>query len=855
MFDYLVDHALKNAWCTPGQDMQAIVKPARLTGVSGAFSTVRVQWQELTLPERGVRFHVYQIGQLHPLLMGLFPASDQWVSLAQACALQSLITNVYTTKGVELPRHAVWYMVTDNKNLVLAVKDQPTFAMSLPQEELYFRVYSNAYFNSVRANGANDVVVVNGKTIHTQAEILQLQNEFNYYSGLSGEAVAYINGYYSTTIDLLTVRAGDVVEYVYDGSIAKTVDFRIGDLSSFVSELDNKHKYLLHYNGSSIGGIDYQDDLDLYLMRKDAQDRGKGVYYHRNQADAVRMVTHKDYSVPVAYISAYVADHADWSDADSLVLRMYVRKSGYSRPLVNENNRILELYKLTDAEVVSAMVGVDSVLPEWRAAALENSSYVKLMAAQAKDVTAELVQQAYGYNAISKLLCDTPSFTRDFSGVRIIDVPYGLQNYATAYEYDIDGHLLGHFSHPIGSTYIAHDVRAHLVEMLSGASNDRLDEVYGNMTVQLDPTANYRMYVCPIEAGVVTNDWQDVTDTGQYAVIGNTLTWLIDPTKWYPLVRSDKVFLAYDLQLMMTDGLLKFSLNHRQLRNSVISNYVMQVPMGELELFLNGRSLIEGVDYVMHFPQIVIFNKTHLVNQKTAAQKIHVRFSGFCDSELKHYPPEDVGYVDYNLLSHNSRYDIRDDKVMRIVVGGKLYARSALVFAATNSGVTVPHANNGFPYMVRDIVTPLRGLTEDSTYSLRERSMVIDRQIADYMTLKLPQPVQSTPSVVASLYQLVSPFAAKLLFDLEHGILTDPRLKLHYNDMDVLELCKPYEYLLAYDPTQTATETDPNYTVIHCHHLNEVLAIDVYTYKFLTMVNRLYLKNRVQLSHITQLSP
>lgn len=855
MFDYLVDHALKNAWCTPDQDMQAIVKPARLTKPTGAFSVFQVLWNQIQLPIRNVRMHVYQIGQLHPLLMGLFPSYKKWTSLAEACNAQNLICDLYNIDGIELPRCEAWYMVTEDRNLILAVRAPDRAPVDLSTQDIYLRIYSNAFFNSVRANSATDVVYVSGIRAVTQNDILALQTAFEQYASKPGHTYCFVNGYKVDRINLLTVKVGDVAEFVYDGSIKKVLEFRIGDLPSFVSELDSKHKYLLHNAQGDVQTIDYHDDIDLFISRRTSPTQSKGIYYHRNQTDAVRMVTHCDYAIPVAYVAAYVQTQPLWSDMDSLTLTLHIRESGYERPLIYENQRIHELYKLPDQDILAAMLGLHSVVDVWRAAALEKSHYPELMSAKARDVTPALVQNAYGYNAISKVLCDTPRKTRLYSGRKVTSVPYGLQQKATAYEYDVDGVMIGYHGHSLGSTYVARDIRTDLVEMVTGEGYDKLDEVYGEVDVPLDPNQNYRMYLCPIEGGRPTNIWEDVTDSGKYAIENNRCKWLIDRTRWYPLVRGDKTFLAYDLQLQMTSGLLMFSLRHRQTRNAITSNYTMQIPMGELDIFLNGHSLIEGVDYVVKFPQIVITNKKFLVNPKTDKQKIHVRFMGFCNPDLSRDVPDDVGFIDYQLLSHNSRFDLRDDKVLRIVVDGALFARDELLFAEEHSGVMVPNSVNGTPYMVRDIVTPLRGLTQESTYSLRAKSLEIDRKISDYMTLRLPQPKQDTPSVIAQLYQLVSPFACKILHDLEDGVLNDPRLKQHYNDMVVMELCQPYLYLLDYDPSQDDTRVDPNYSVVHCHHLDEVMEISVYTYKFLTMVNRIYLKNRVEFSHIVKLKP
>ena len=59
MFDYLVNHAIKNAWCTPGQDKQAIVRLAKITPFDGVWNYFTSLWRQIALPVKTTKFHVY----------------------------------------------------------------------------------------------------------------------------------------------------------------------------------------------------------------------------------------------------------------------------------------------------------------------------------------------------------------------------------------------------------------------------------------------------------------------------------------------------------------------------------------------------------------------------------------------------------------------------------------------------------------------------------------------------------------------------------------------------------------------------------------------------------------------------
>jgi hypothetical protein len=382
-----------------------------------------------------------------------------------------------------------------------------------------------------------------------------------------------------------------------------------------------------------------------------------------------------------------------------------------------------------------------------------------------------------------------------------------------------------------------------------------LDETYGQSTQVLDPTLDYRMYRCRIEGGLPNNHWEDVTGSSMYAVINNQLTWLLDPTQYYTLVRSNARFLAYDVHLKMTDGLLKFSIDHYQTRNGVTALWVGQIPQGEYDIFLNGHSLIEGIDYVMNFPEVVVISKKYFINPETDEQKLTIRGMGFADANFNRNKAKDVGFIEYGLLSHNNRFDIRDDKVMRIVVGGATMDRSALQFSEDNAAVTVPNAMNGVPYMLRDIVVPLRGNAVSDTYDLRAEAQGVDKTISDYMTAFMPEPVQTTPNVIQSLYEVYSPFLSKIIHDLRSGAFNDPRLTTDFDDNTVMDMCSPYESLLKFDPTQPGLEPNKDYVIIHPHNLYTVLDVTVFQYRFILRVINIYMRDAgIEVSHFLTLS-
>lgn len=853
MFDFIKNHAIENIWCTPDQDTQIILEPARITPPTGVLSAYKVLKQKINLPDKTSYWGIYQIGQFHPLILGMFAQTDKWVSFAHCCNTQKMICDIYTINGIEIPRFDTFYRYTSDRNLIVAIKKNSRIPFDFINDKIFIRLYGNEYFNSLESDAIVDKIYVNGKKIDTQQEIVDIQNEIINYKSLNGCIYSFVNGYKVSDINLVTAAVGDVVEFVYDSSINKIVEFQIRDLETFDSTLDSKVKYLLHPLGDD-PRIEYFDDIDFFIIDSINTNYEKGIYFHKNNKDTVRMLTHRDYTIPVAYVLGFVdilqagVQDNHKIDPENLIIRLHIRKSGYNRSVVYDNNRIKELYKMTDTDIVRAMVGIDSVVENWRADTLESSPYAQIMQSKYLEITNTVVQNAYGYNAMSKIIGDTPNKTYLKSSKRVIDVPYGLQNNSTMYEYDSDGVMLEQHFHPNGSIYTAVNPRTQLVEIISGYGSKTLNDVFGRNNVPVPSNHDYRVYKCNYFAGAVDNNWVDVTDTSAYFIKNGKINWTDTIGEPYIRVRDTSNFLCYDLNLQANLGVIKFSLNNIENREGVTNTYVMQVPMGELDIFLNGRSLIANLDYFINFPEVVIINKEYLINPLTQVQKIHIRFTGFCDNNLQLTKSADAGFIEYGFLSNDNEFDIRDDKVLRIVVDGFLKTRQDVLFSEDHSGVSIINAINGKPYSIRDIVVPLNGLTSDNTYNLRQKSIAIDKAISNYLTLKVPQPPRPGTSVIEARYQVFSPFICKIIYDLNIGVLSDPRLLTNFSDNVVTEVCKPYEDLLAFDPITDECALDSNYVIIHPHNLFTVIELDFFAYRFVERVVKLYARGLVNLS-------
>jgi hypothetical protein len=850
MYDYLVNHAIKNVWCAPTQDSQSIIQPAKISNVGGTLNRIHFQGRIFTLPVQGVPMYVFAIGQIFSSRLGIQDRYFGWNSLDVICGNENLIIDLYDETGIQFPKFRAWYYVSPDRTTMLALQQTTAVPINLDTDTLYLRFYRNAYYNTPEAAAlpTKPYISVAGKIPATSADLSALVAQYNTFSAQQGAVYAFVNGLRVQGLDLFTIAIGNCVEMVYDSSIYKVVDFPVADLQFFSSTLDTKYKYLLHYAGLGDNMIDYEDDIDIFLISNpNSNGQFSGVYVHKNAGDTLRNVTHKDYAIPTSYVQAF-ASEANLGNTEDLTIRLHIRHSGMNRPLVYDNNRIQELYKMEDADVLGAMMGVNATVVNWQAAVLEASAYTEIMGeVQAGDITNAMVYSAYGYNAITQLVANTPNFTFQGSGVTQANIPYVLQTNATVYEFDANGLLLGWYNHTTGSQYTCANANCAMVEIIAGQATQFLDETYGITSQTLDSIADYRMYTTTyVGTEPDLTAWQDVTGSSQYTIVNDILTWLVNPNVTYTMVRGNDKFLAYNLSLPVPDGLLKFTLQSVMTIDFLVNLYNMNIPMGELDLWLNGHALIEKVDYIFVFPTIYIINKEYLINPTTQNQSITIRYTGFCQSNMQRLTTRDYGFVEYDRLSNNDVFNLRDDQVIQIIVGGAVKDRSQVLFAESSPGNATPNPINGQPYEIRQLIVPMRDMTATDTYTALAASQAIDNAVSAYLTEKLPEVDPESTGSIEQKWRVYSPFICKILYDMLNGVLIPPTLP--YSDNTVISTCAPYLYLLPFDPTQTVNALDPNFVGIDPHNLTTVVNVSAAMYQFLYRVANYYCNGLINLS-------
>ena len=838
MYNHLLEHALQNIWSSPEQDYYTVIKPSKISKFNGDSLFTRVHWDQIKLPTNE-QYHVYQIGNLPPSKIGLnYLEKNKWFTIGEVINKNTNIIELYTVEGITLPRFSSYFRVLNNGNFIVII---PRYGhnVDLNNTPVYLRFYKSAYLTS-KKEGNELLLKYTGFKVDNIGQVNQLNGLLEGYKSNDnkGYGFGYVNGVFTTHVNSNLVKVGDWVEVVRDTSIINVVKINLNKSTQFISKLNDQRKYLLHYPGKD-SRIHFKDDVEIYLTQCRLGYQYTGCYYHQNNLDDVTMVTHKDYAIPVTKINA-LTNNPIFDTTKDMHLVMFIRDSGYRRPLPFEHNRIHELYKLDDELVLSAMNGTLSNIPEWRADNLESSSYAKLIGYKDKKLPISLIEDALGYDAITKVVADNPILPNT-NQIREFNLPQQSHGKAIILEYK--NRLLHQvvYKEHTSTFHIPTDQEVDLIESYKGTVNvplgelDSLDITY--------PISTSRFYKRPLLMGEPNGEWVEVGRDSEDLDLVNS-KWLLDINQWGTYVRSEDTSLFNDIEIPSSRDYTEFTITGDIYKSGNVISGEVPVPFDKVYIFFNGHSLVEDIDYIIKWPKVVIFNKEYYDHSKDS-QRISYLCMGVAEKGI-HRVSRDKGFVYHGYLSNNNQYDLRDDKVVRVAIRGKVYNQTEVGFYEEGSIMGVDGILNGSPYAVDYPTITLDTLSDGKDiFSFRDRSRELDKRVSDFLDEYVSYPETYPNNPIPRKYNIVSPFFNRVMYDLNNDILT---LRDSNDDFTLAEMeaiLEPYFYLLKFDPCKI--DIDLGHVAIHPHAKQSSVLVHPKHHYFLHLVNQWFLNSRVEL--------
>ena len=882
MGELLKEHALANLWCEPIQDRQHTLTPARLTPAGGSFRSFEVLWENIPLPISSSnvrrRYHVYQIGQLDPASFNMDIPIETWISFASISNSESMVVQAFLSNGCTLPTDECWFYWASDYNLLVAVGINPAFDLGLEHYyngqisqwvyrkvtldnfSLHVRFYSNSRFDSIywqqqAVDPIHGIQSVSStvKTIGDYSQFIADCDAIIAFFGNQGKATYYQDGFvcnrpsgWSSTL------VGKTFRFVWDASVKEIGFYKVTELPIFDSNLDvGSQKYLL-VRETAYDMIDYHDDVDFYLVSRETSTVFKGVYIHRLDPKVLRQVTHNAYAIKKTVVDALISQHTFLTTPSKLEIMVVVREGGMVRGLSPQLNRVEELYKLSRVQILEAMRETNTDIPEWRASALESSAYTAVMRSDIDDITTDMVDDAYGYNAATRAVADPPCSVDNTGVVPYVNVPNLLDikdkesngGCRSLFAY-LDGKLKGYWYDTGLYDGIPVPTTIGNVDRVE-CFNYQLSEIDDGVVYDSDVSSHdleqygFRCYVTPIVGGNPSGIWEDITDYPffNYDPVGDVgngftprLTWnhyLLDAGNLYPCVKINKVMQVHRPDVSNFPGYIRFQLQ--------ANGNPLSLEPAAIDVFVAGESLIEDVDYFVRFPWISIHRRP---DSTITPDSVIVRTYGCCNPlTMKHDTPREQGWIKGRIASINESYDIRNDRPIRVVVEGLFKTRDQVRFSENGSG---PLSTEGRPYAVTDYPISVENFTGKKTIPYRQQAIDLDERVIAYLSERLPQPTVRHPMIFEERWRAFSPFCSAIIYALQNNII-DATFATPYNLAFVEPLVSPWLYLLDVDPCVQGF--DPEYQIVLPHPYLDEQTLPIEKYLFVEFVIRHYLNSK-----------
>lgn len=864
---YLLEHVKQTVWQMPYLDEQYIIELRLLSDKDGDINETRGFERIIPLPSYDEEYHVYMLGGNSPDEFGLPHVYEEWIPMTEWTNTGNSLARLYNKHGVLVPYRNIFYYREYDSNLMFAILDDGALPYHVQLEPLYIHFRTPQFLTNnskipqeKRQFVISDRLEPKGPTVNFLRETL-LRNQDDRRVPLT-----FLNGRPQHVFTNTKFR--DVTELYDDGSMYHREYFRVSDLTFFQSELDKCNKYLLLTKYLNPRDIVYRDDVEIFLVRitpesiEETRNRypemtdpfevldhsyvTDGCYYHRNKEDSLRMVTHQSYGIPVDYVHSAI-DHLDKTrNLDQWYLKVTYRRSGLIRELINERHRISSLILLPYEDQLAAMTGNETSINLWRAQELEKSAYLYLMRAFEHELKPAKIIEAYGYEHLGSALANPNISITRRPDISYFALPVMLEEKATIYEYDRFGRLLGWYRTTDCIRYRPSSDQVVYIEAYAGHGKRNPTHLINPKTLPRDKYINVRAYkLDKRKDGRYTGVITDVTLESQYMqTLDNSYSFTLAPSYYDIIVKTDEDFLCKTITLdANTDGVFDFIVT------TGLQDEIDLIPPAKIAVWLNGQALVEGIDYTVHFPRVVILAKERLnVTREEPQAVVTFRCLGFCNSQLEMDPPREVGYIIDERLSVDKYYDLHHNKLTRVIIDGGVYHPRLLKWDMKYGEAIVSGIPNGRPYMIDTHALSLKGLGgNEEAYKLYEQDKLNTKEILDYMSNKVVREVPITNDVVVSQYRVYSPFMSAII----HHLLEDQRryLKINYRDKQTIDtLVSHYKYLLDFDPAHL--NYDPNRMWIHPepYQYDERIVVHHRILMILRAVNKWYLNERIDLN-------
>lgn len=813
MLNFLQQDAHDHIWGSPRQDTQYIFKLGRITQVRGSVASYNLNGDILNMPDTVSTWHIFNIGQMNPNLLNLNYTETLFKDIVSSMEEDSLFIDCYNESGIQVFKSDIYYNFTYEKDLIFAIRQNSLSKINLKTDDIWMRFYKPSIFTSDLLTTVTKNIQVFSKNLSSNAVLLEAKKYHDDKSNLTGDTLVYKDGYL-TNID--NIKIFDNVDIVYDASIKKIVELNYGEINTYVSVDTNNKKYVLHTPAAPTQ-LDYYDDVDVYIVGYDNSNNFVGLLYSRNDADSIKQLTFKDYSIKTTTVENLI----NLLGPDlTFKIRLILRNSGSDNVVYDERRRLVSLYDLNETSLKSTLGGIDSNISIWDPVKLENSTFSKFVGTTESKLQFTDMDNLYGYY--------TDVYRSKQTIVKIVDtnkdllLPISFNSFLTAYEYDKDGYLIDSYAHEDGVTYNLSRSGVDRVELISGIKKDSL-VYYTSGSITLEDGIGYRVYLN--QDGTYT----DVTDLNIYQNTENGIL-NITPNGKSVIVKTNKYLYEIKRYINYNKGELSVELDP----------IVEVIPFGQIDVFMNGRILVEDIDYILAGNKVFITRNSYSI--KSESQDVLVRMYGFCNSDMTRTSRSISGIVKNGTIDLNGHYELIKYRLLKVSIDGYLLDYTADDFKQYNNGTG--RLNDGSVYGVSPYMQNIDQFTKTNSQALSVVDDENDKIVTDYITSK--NKLSSDVVTSSFTFDYISAFMVTVINSLLKTRVIRDNFYDNYNEYKVIEYCKQFEYVLQSDKKILSGDFKNNVTI---YAYPTQITVDLYTYKFINVVNKIYYSGLVDVDY------
>lgn len=884
MMTSIVQHAMDNVWAEPIQDDRYLLQPARLTPDGGVVKSISYAYKQIATPAstsgKTEYWHVYQLGQIPPNVLGVPEITNTWVSIDKIATDTECYIHVYLDNGFSIARSHCYLMhVGQNRNLLLAIKVNNNYYLG--DVNIFDPVINSIQQSRVTLNhmAVNISFYTNARHHTSEMRDLSISPDNQMFfetgpltpdfrakitadrGGLIKQGFIQANGYihdYEGFMGDVSLYAGTEVSVFKDETIIGIEYHRLQDLRTFVSKRNNGvSKYLLHLKQDNQLLV-HNTDVEYFLVKRTGLGY-RGVVIPRVRKDTVTTVTNITHALRTDVITDLMNTNGWTTNSDELFIMCVVRQGGMVRKLVSERNRLKELFVLPRDIIESTMTDINSNIEFWKADNLEISGYAKLI--DAKNITREMVYEAYGYYGFQHNILPNPyRISPDLKEIhdRVIQLSNAgildasLQNYHFAYNQD--GYLIGYGQNitPTG----AHMVESLLVDRMNTSSGSEKD---GTRLFHLSSISTGEFDVKEVDlttSEMNTLIYTMVNGNRNYTNVGG----LDGYSSVQRMVQDGLAILGLKWNKTHLDGLgvqpLSFSANgyvqgdyhYDRTKNPryipMIENYGFdtngQHYFGHIRLYCDGKLLIEDLDYFVAKEGIFITRR-----QERDLSKYVLFMNGFAHPETSlNYKPDEVGFVKNGKLSNDGFYQLHTGRNLLVNIGGSVKMVDDVFIDGVSKGML--HELDGQPYAITHLRESIIGLTGVSSINELRVETEKDKLVEGYIRQYIAGETANNNVIINTRWQTTSLFASYILSRKRSfpNEITDTSLDNFYRGMTI-----PFD---KYD-VERLQRFDRQYVQVTPHSYPEPITLTSQQYGFFQAMLERYLPDFVEYKHLIRI--